>query len=125
MSAPRFVLRERVREESTYRITGVFRDEFGAAIPGAALSTLHLWLFNEHDGQIINSVDDIDILNVDRGVVDVNGVLTLILEPDDNVILGDELEEEHIAFLRWTYAGGTRAGGQEIALFVRDFEKVS
>src|SRR5712671_6695470 len=98
MSDRRVSLIERAGELNTYRITGVFTDEADVPIAAATLSTVRLTLFNDADSAIINSVLNQNILNTDRGTVDANGALVCTLLPADNVILGSDVEEMHVAF---------------------------
>lgn len=116
---------EPARELKTFRIAGVLKDETGAAVPAASLSTLKLTLFNAVDGAIINAVAAVNILNADRGTVDVNGNMICTLAPTDSPILGAGAnEEKHVAFFEWTYAGGSKAGGVECEFLVCNFVKL-
>jgi len=123
MSQRRFHLREHAGELDTYLITGILKDETATPVPAQTLNTLRLTLFNDADGSIINGVSAQDILNIDRGTVDMAGNFACLLTPNDNVILGTELEELHVAFFDWTYAGGVKRGSQEVEFLVHNFVK--
>lgn len=125
MSTPRQLLETRARELKTFRITGAFKDEAGLQVPLAGFTTLTLTLFNDSDKAVINSVNNADILNTGRGVVDASGNLVCTLLPADNpIMLAGVFEELHVAFFQWTYVGGTKAGGAEVAFYVYNFGKL-
>jgi len=120
----RETLEERAGELKSYRITGDLIDETGNPLPPGNLSALTLKLFDENTEAIINGVNGLSILNVDRGNVNAAGKFTLDLLPADNPILNpDVLEEAHIAFVEWTFAG-TKKGGIEIEFFVFNYVKL-
>jgi hypothetical protein len=125
MSYRRETLEERAAELKTYRIRGDLIDEAGDPLAPGNITSLTLRLFDENTKAIINGVDGISILNVDRGSVDGNGKFTLILRPDDSPILNDHLlEEAHIAFIEWVFATGSKKGGIEIGFYVFNFVKL-
>ena len=75
------------KEDSTAIFSCTLVDEDGAPVTAARLTGLTFWL-RDHLGAIINSRDTVDILNANGGTIDSNGLLTLILEPEDMVIVG-------------------------------------
>ena len=99
-----------VAEKTTLLLTATFVDEAGAVIPAAGLSTLTLTVYNRDSAtkEIINSVDAVDILNSGRGTVHAsNGLLTIVLQPNDNEIVDSSQDLEwHRALIQGTYAGG-------------------
>jgi hypothetical protein len=122
----RTVITEEVAERTSARYSGVLVDETGAAVPAASLSTLTLTLFDENTNTVINSVDDINILNADRGTVDAAGNLVVTLLPADNVIVTPtRVREPHVMLLEWTYAGGAKAGRHEVRFIVVNLTKVT
>ncbi len=123
MSQRRIRLSERAGELNTYRIAGVFKDEANAPIPSSALGSLKLTLFNADDATIINGVDQVQILNAGRGSVDAGANLICTLLPQDNVIVGNAIEELHVAFFDWEWASGAKRGSVEVEFFVRNFVK--
>jgi hypothetical protein len=125
MSYRRETLEERAAELKTYRIKGDLIDEAGDPLAPGNLTSLTLRLFDENTKAILNSVNGISILNVDRGSVDGQGKFTLTLRPDDSPIVNDSLlEEAHIAFVEWGFATGSKKGGIEIEFFVWNFVKL-
>jgi hypothetical protein len=125
MSYRRETLEERAAELKSYRIRGDLIDEAGAPLAPGNLTSLTLKLFDENTKTIINGVNGLSILNVDRGNVDGAGHFTLLLKPDDSPILNDALAEEaHIAFVEWGFAANTKKGGIEIGFYVWNFVKL-
>lgn len=118
-----------VAERTSLRLTATLLDEMGAAIPAAGLSTLTLTLYNRDSTlkEIINSVDDVNILNSGRGTVHAtSGLLTLTLDPADNQIIDSSQDQEwHRALIEGTYGGGAKAFKSEIEFPVRNLNKVS
>lgn len=118
-----------VAERTTLLIKATLQDETGVAIPSAALQTLTLTLYARDSTAktIINSVDDVNILNTGRGTVNAtSGLLLLDLLPDDNQIIDTAADLEwHRALLEGTYAGGAKAFKYELDYQVRNLNKVS
>lgn len=124
--AVRTVIPDLIPEKSTWRYTGVLKDEKAVAIPAASLTTLTLTLYNLETLAIINSLDGINILNTNRGTVDANGNLAITLHPADNLIVDTtKIEETHMMLLQWTYAAGVEAGRHEVEFKVRNLDKVT
>ncbi len=122
----RTILGTAFNELTSVRITAVVVDEAGSPLGSSALTTLKLTLYNLASGAIINSVNEVSILNAGRGTVDVSGNLVLTLLPADGVIVDDTLKfERHLALIEWTYAGGTKSGSKEIEFKVRNLVQVS
>jgi len=124
----RAVSSEVVPEKSTWRYTGVLKDETDTVVAAAQLTTLTLTLYALDAAlTIINSVDAVNILNVGRGTVHAtNGTVTIIFEPADNAILDAALiEERHLALIQFTYAAGAKAGRHEVEFAVRNMAKVT
>lgn len=120
----RFVVPDAIPETSTWRYTAVLKDHTGAAIAAAQLATLTLTLYNVDTLAIINSIDDMNILNANRGTVDANGNLAIVLIPADNPIVNTVLiEEVHRMLIEYTY--GSNAGRHEVEFKVRNLDKVS
>jgi hypothetical protein len=114
------------KEKTTQKLTAVIKDETGAIIPGASLSTLTVTLYDTATNAIINSRNNQSILGANGGSVDSSGNLAWIMDPADNVILNDALAQEiHVALLVWTYAAGAKRGEYEIALIVPNTVRVS
>lgn len=108
-----------VPEQTTQKYTGTLKDENGAAIPGSALTTLTLTLYEASTHQIINSRNAQNVLNLNGVTVDSNGVLTWIMAPADNAHLGQAQRELHVALFEWTYDSGKR-GQHEASFYIQD-----
>lgn len=78
-------------------------------VPGLAFQTLTLTIVDIATDTIINNVEDVNILNVDRGTLDSMGNLTIIPEPSD---LATNLLRVWRAFiLNYTYNPGAVSVG--------------
>jgi hypothetical protein len=120
--ATRSVSPVEVPERTSFRYTANLTKEDGTPLTAAQLTTLTLTLYAmDATLTIINSVSDQNILNADRGTVDANGLLTIILTPADNQVLNTTLTVEyHIMLIEATYASGTKASRHEVRLAVRN-----
>jgi hypothetical protein len=115
-----------IPENTSQRINFTVVDEDGVGIPAASLTSLTVTLYNKRDEAIINSVDDIDILNANGGVVDVNGVGSWLMAPADNPILVTTSRagwEHHIALFEWAWGSGKK-GKQPVKLKICDLKHV-
>jgi hypothetical protein len=124
----RTVLADVIPEKSTWRYTGVLKDETDVVVAAAQLTTLTLTLYALDAAlTIINSVDAVNILNTGRGTVHAtNGTLTIVFLPADSPIIDATLiAERHLALIQWTYAGGAKAGRHEVEFEIRNLSKVS
>lgn len=133
MAEPRIVLPDIVAEKSTCRITGALVDEAGSPLAAGQLSALTLTLYALIETlPIINTNTDKNILNANQGTIDADGVFTLTLAPADNAIMSGvdsaettgAINEWHRALIKWTWAGGAKAGMYEIDFKVRNVSKV-
>ena len=113
-------------EKSTPKIKSVIRDDAGVGIPGGALTTLILTLYEELTGNLLGSRPaGQDILGVNGGSVDVNGNFALQLALADMAILDDiRRSEVHIALIEWTYGAGL-GNKKEIEFVVINLAKVA
>lgn len=123
----RTVLTEHFYENTTAFITGTIHNENKVGIPAAQLTTLKLWVYDKRSKAIINSLEDIDILNANNVTLDVDGVdgnLELELTPDDMPMVNENRRvEAHIAQFKWTYASGTKAGAHEVEFNVYNLKE--
>lgn len=110
---------EDVREDSTYQVTGTFKDEAGVAIDVADLTTVEMWI-TDHLGAVINTRTAVDIKNANGGTIDANGLLTLILLPADNPIVGSESSERHLLIIEWTWAATKKSHAAIYLMVVND-----
>jgi hypothetical protein len=124
--AVRTVFAEPIAERVSLRYTTALKKEDGAALAAADLTTLTLTLYALDASQtIINSVNAANILNSGRGAVDVNGVLTITLTPDDNQIIdATKPQEFHVLLIQGTYASGTKATRHELQIEVVNMARV-
>ena len=112
-----------VDEGESCIITATLYDATGEVLAKAAISTLTVSLINEADGSIINSREDQDILDANGGTVSTPGVVTLKLQPADNVMVdtsGSE-KEVHVVAFEWTWTDGqsvSMTGRQEYGMTV-------
>lgn len=118
-----------VAERTTLLVQATLRDETGAAIPSSALDALTLTIYNRDSTaqEIVNSVDDVNILNTGRGTVNAtSGLVTIVLTPADNQIVNTAADLEwHRLLIEGTYAGGASAFKHEVDVQVRNLSKVS
>ena len=117
-----------VAEQSSLQITATVLDEAGVAVQLAVITAITLTLYNRDSAtqDIINSLSDQNVLNVDRGTMHpTNGLLTLQLLPADNAIVNPASDLEwHRALIEGIYGGG-KAFKYEIEWPVRNLGKVS
>src|SRR6185312_4273183 len=99
-----------VAEQTTSRITGTIVDDAGVAIPASALVTLTLTLYNRRGPTILNSRDNVSVLNTNGGTVDSAGKFAMTLDPADNPLSAGFSSEQHAALFTWTYNSGAATG---------------
>lgn len=109
-----------VPERATQKFTATVKDENGAAIPGASLTTLTLTLYETTTQQIINGRDAQNVLNANGVTVDSAGLLTWVMAPLDNQHLGLARPELHVALFEWTYDSGNKRGQHEVGFSIID-----
>lgn len=104
-------------EAESSDVRGTLYDASGAALAKAAIATLTATLINAADETEINSRTNQDILDANGGYVTTAGVLTLKLQPADNVIVDATTAtgevETHYIDIKWTWVdsdGDTRTG---------------
>jgi hypothetical protein len=122
--ATRTVLTDVTFERKTRVLTLTITDPAGTAFKP---NTLTLHLYCDEDGSIINSRSGVSILDVAGGVVTSQGVLTLTLSADDNVIVlprTGKTQEKHVALLQWTRTSDGLSGGHEIEFSIAEIAKV-
>ena len=84
-------------------------DENGTAITSSDLSSLTLSLFDTKTEEIINSVQDINILNTDRGTIDSEGNLSVELRPEDT-LSDSNVPLDRSIVLNWIYGTDNKKG---------------
>lgn len=119
----RTVLPGKVPERTTQFVTATFRDQDDEAI---VPSSLTLTLYDLASGNVINSRSGVSIRNTNGGTVTANGVLTLELSANDNVVLNThKATEQHIALLEWSWSANTRFGKHELVITVENLTRVT
>jgi len=94
----------------TYKAKLVYED--GSPISSADLSALTLSLIDAKSGAIINGVSNINILNTDRGTIDIQGNLAVVLTPDDTFSELNTIDRSMI--FRWVYGVDNLVGRHQI-----------
>jgi hypothetical protein len=120
----RTLISTHIDERTTQRITATMKDEAGAVLPAASVTACTFTLYVLGSLAIINSRDDVNILNANGGTWGAAGEFALELVPADNAIADAALSyEDHVALIEWTYTGG-KQGREEVVLTVRNMAKV-
>jgi hypothetical protein len=121
----RTVLKERIAEKTSAKVTAVIKDEDGNAIPSGSLDSLKLTLYVKGTDTHVNSRDAQNVLNANDVTVDAQGNLTWLLRPEDTVMNGTGTSEVHVALFEWAWNGGTKAGKHEIEMTIVNLSQVS
>ena len=118
--------REWIPEQTTLAYRARLVDEQGLFLTSASLFGLTLSLYAlALSLPILNDVEGINILNMDRGSFDANGYLVVTLRPADNVLFeSGRREEHHVMLIQWTYANGEKAGAHEVEFVVKNLGRV-
>jgi len=95
--------------EGTRRVVNMtVRDTDGVVIPLSAMTTITFTL--KKGGDPINDRDAQSILNTNGGTYHAtSGLLSIVLTPEDNIMVGTGEVERHPALVEFTYAGGSKA----------------
>lgn len=86
-------------------------DQDGVVVPASDLTSFTLSLVDD-SGEIVNSVDDIDILNVDRGTVDNNGNVRILLTPADTLLDSGITRAVRSLVMKWGFSLGRQGRHQ-------------
>ena len=119
-----------VDEGESANVTATFEDLDAQLLSSSAILSLTATLLNAADGSVINGREDQDVNGVGTATITAGGVLTLRLDPLDNVIVSTTLcnegVESHYLTLTWTWNDGvaTRTGKQEWEIIVRKITPV-
>ena len=106
---------------STPIFTGQIVDGDGDGIPAANLETFTLSIVDTLTGAIINSVSQVDVLNVDRGTVDDEGNFVISLEVADTSMaeVPGATRVQRSLILDWTTDDTpTQAGRHQVNFFL-------
>jgi len=119
-----------LNENNTYKLTFNLVNENDDAITLSVLDTfqLTLYYYNSSLGNsdryhlaTINSRYNQNIKNANNVTVSSQGAVTWVIQPEDNIKLNSDLEEElHVATFSWTYDSSTKKNNKEIFLYVKD-----
>ena len=93
---------------STVVYTAQLVDANSVFLNGASIETLTLSLLDTQTGEIINSLDRVDVLNVGQGTVGPTGLVTISLLPADTLItdMPQAQQVQRSIVLEWTYSQG-------------------
>lgn len=111
-------VRTEINEETTGRLRFPLLDEDAEAVALANLVTLTLTLYDADTGTIINSRNAQNVLNTNNVTVSSSGLVEWALQPEDTLLVGSSILEEHVALFRWTWTGGQQS--EEIRHYVRN-----
>ena len=126
---------QEIPEESTARLTGLFKDEAGVVIGSAQMTGIVGTLYDKATGmyfernallETFNKILIWPITNYEYPpTLDASGNFVLILGPRQNKVITPGMvgSELHILLLEWTYSGGSQ-GKEEFAVPVRNIAKV-
>jgi hypothetical protein len=112
------------KEGTSFDIVGIPSHK-GSVITKASLLSLTLTLFDEESNTIINSLNNVSVLDINGGTVNNDGQFTIRLDESDNPIINSLTPvgtiERHIARIRFTWNDGTRTriGEKEIIIPLR------
>lgn len=110
-------------ERSTGVVTAILRDETGAPVAKASMTSLTLTLYERTTGAILNSRRNQNVLdanNVTMGVAD--GLVTWALQPADMAIVSQLTAEAHVALFVAKWSGGTKERPWQVILPVVNYQ---
>ena len=130
MSQSTLTSKQRKLDEGTLaKYTATITDEAETAIALSAMTTLTLTLYDAETGTVINSRNDQDVLNTNNVTVSSAGLLTWLIQPADNAIVGTRRRagqyEKHVALFEYTWSSGSKASEHEVTLEIRQLDKVT
>jgi len=116
MSDQRQAILNPVFERSPVLITLQLTDQADAPLAKVQLETVTLTLYDKRvPGEFINERDEQNVLDANGGTVSTDGVLTLVLGEDDQVLTSQgHRKEDHVVLLKWTWIAGPGPGIKEI-----------
>lgn len=115
-------IKDVIGEKTSPTITTTLTDENDDPLVDAdtILEALTLTIYDKASGTII--LAETSILNTGRGTVDAVGLVTLRLRPTDTPIIdATKAKEQHAAFVRYVWSGGTKSGGHVVLHTVYNF----
>lgn len=99
------------------KFTATIVDESNTAISYRLLNSITLTLTDKYTGEVINSRDEQDVLNVNDVTISANGELVWDVQPEDNEIVGTGKVEDHEALFEWSW-DDARIGKKKIQIRV-------
>lgn len=108
------------RELTTGTFNATLKDGDGNVIT-SGITVLEMSLYDAN-GAVINSVEDVDILDKDRGTLTA-GVLTIVFEPDDHTVSGSS-DGRHLLKLFYKWDGGDKQCYDNTYFTVDNLEQV-
>lgn len=128
MHINRTVISKTLPERSTPLFTATLVDNSNVVIPFSNLDTLTMTLSapNIPGKPIINKVENVDIKNTGRGTINSEGVVSIVLTPDDMVCLSPQGSgpELHRILLQWKYLNTSRESSHEIDFNVVNIDNI-
>lgn len=107
-------------ERTKTEISATLKDEKGADVTNARLTTATMRLYDKESGTVINSHTATDV----KSDVDSNGLLTRALLAADMVLIDTTKDEEvHIALISFTWDADGEAH-QEVEFTVKNMDNV-
>lgn len=115
-----------VQERQSGQVSFTLKDETGAAVASAAMSTMTLTLYNTRTGTILNSREAQNVLNANNVTMHAtSGLVTWTMQPADNAIEQPGRDfEVHIGLFRMTWASGAKEFAHRVKLNVYNIGKM-
>ena len=117
-----------IKEKQTGIYAFTMKDEAGAVIPAASLTSLTLTVYSLQSGAIVNSRNAQNVLNANNVSVSEGGVVTWIQQIADVTILNDALTEEThrcLFVFGWNSGGNPRSYPHELDLVIENLGKLT
>lgn len=115
-----------VLEGETPRYTATVKDDTGAVLPAASLTTITLTLYViKTDGTVgyVNSRNAQNVLNANNVTISAAGILVWQMQVADTTLVEALPFERHIALWEWTWPT-SRAGKHELFITVKALGEV-
>lgn len=104
---------------TTPKYLGQLQDEVGNPLAGGVLSSLQLTICDTTTKVIINAVQDVNILNADRGTIDGLGNLVVSLKAADTPLIDPtNMQEYRSLILIWKWNSGASVGAREVRFVI-------
>ena len=116
-----------VAEGATAEFHATVKDEKGAALTGAEITSLTLTLIREDDtaeGTVVGDWLDKDVRNANGGTLESDGRFTVVIPHGDlAVVPPDARSNRYVALVTWTWAGGAKQGRHRHSFPVGNVER--